>query len=118
MSHNPEIMECLAKQNYGSHVFACNWCGVFFVDNHKPLSFLLIWDSIILNREKYEEFLNALVSAHLNQVPILDNPFKQLQAIQEFPNWDVIRILEDAEKMLVPPTFCKNSMTGILGFWI
>ncbi|KAH0792300.1 hypothetical protein GPJ56_003826 [Histomonas meleagridis] len=117
-SHNPEIMQCLAKQNCGSVDFASNWCGVFFVDNHHPKSFLLIWDSIILNRGNFEEFLNALVSAHLNQVPLKSSPFEQLQAIQEYPNWDVKRIVQEAENLLIPPTFCKNSMTGILGFWI
>ena len=118
-SHNFNIINLLEKINCGSVDFASNWAGVFFADSHNPLSFLLIWDEIVLHSNKFDELFCALVSAHLNQIEIEDDsPYSLLQNIQMKNDWNVYKIIQDTRNLLLKPIFSRNSLTGFTGFWI
>ena len=112
--HNPEIMEMGGT----SAVFAGNWAGVLFAESHKPLEVLLIWDHFVYHHKDSLLYFKAMTSAHLKQVAKADDNFAQLQEIQKFEDWDVNRLLQDAEAMFNnacygQPVLPKYSLLGL-----
>ena len=118
MTWNPKIMLKLYEIPVSSVDFASNWAGVLFADNHTPLSCLLIWDHILLHQKDFKRFFNAIISAHLKQVPEYDEPTDQLAAIQNFGDWNIEELIDEAERQTHDPIIKKISITGFTGFWI
>ena len=116
--YNPKFISCLSRSNMSSVDFASNWAFVLFADNHDPLDLLLIWDYIILYREQYNVFFNALVSAHLMQVEYFDEPGQLISSIQCKKKWDIYKLLNDAVEQLNEPFLTPQSITGIDRWWL
>jgi hypothetical protein len=90
----PAVYAGLDPFSYGSVYFALRWKTILFADEHKVRDLWLIWDYVVANLKDFRKFLNDLCGGHLVQVPV-DDSF-QLEKIQKFRDWDVVRIIEYA----------------------
>lgn len=118
LNWNRKKMLTLLKAPLTSVDFASNWVGVLFSDIHTPPSCLLIWDHILLHQNDFKRYFNALVSAHLNQIEDMDDPYEQLTAIQNFGEWNVEDLIDEAESQMRDPIIQRTSLTGFTGFWL
>ena len=118
MQHNTELMTTLKRGGFNSEHFAANWIGAIFADIHDPMDTLLIWDYLVLYKEKVREFTQALVSSHLDQIPIDDDPTMTMGTLMSFRDWDIERIIEDAKFLLSTPYITKQLLTSPLSFWL
>ncbi|EAX94756.1 hypothetical protein TVAG_346190 [Trichomonas vaginalis G3] len=116
--HNRKLMKILFENQLRSEHFAANWVGVFFADSHTPLDVLYIWDNVIINRKELTVYIKALVSTHLDQIEIVDDPGQLIQNIMTFQDWDVERIVQDAKSFLHYPFWSLNLLSAPLGFWL
>ncbi|KAK8841044.1 hypothetical protein M9Y10_027881 [Tritrichomonas musculus] len=118
MNTNREMMDNLMKEQISSAQFAANWVCVLFSDSHTPLSCLLIWDHFWLHQKDSKQFLNALISAHLKQIELLEDASEQMNAIQQFGDWNVENIIDEAENQMIQPIIRRVSVTGFTAFWL
>ena len=118
MQHNTELMTIFKRGGFNSEHFAANWIGTIFADVHQPLDTLLIWDYLVLYKDKVAEFTQALVSSHLDQIPIDKDPLTTMGTLMSFSDWDIERIIEDAKFLLSTPYITKQLLTSPLSFWL
>ena len=118
MQHNTELMTNLKRGGFNSEHFAANWIGVVFADVHNPLETLLIWDYLVLYKQNVREFTQALVSSHLDQIQIDEDPTTTIGNLMSFRDWDTERIIEDAKYLLSTPYITKQILAAPLAFWL
>ena len=115
---NEQKILTLSKVNITSINFVTPWIGVLFADNHDGNHLTLLWDHFILHYRQFNSYFLAIANAHLSQVPYNEQPYDMMENIQNFRDWDVIKIIKDAEKDIEDPIISRTSITGILRFWI
>jgi hypothetical protein len=93
----PGFMIPLRQARQGSIHFAFRWELLLFADEHPIKPLLLIWDQILLHQINLKQYLSALCLAHVHQIPPLLPNEIVVEKLQTFRDWDVRRILTDAE---------------------
>lgn len=99
---DPEKWDVLAESENTSIHFALKWHLTLFCDNHDAYQLMLLWDQILLRWGDFDEFIKCLTVAHIIQVPIPEKHEEMAQNIQQFKDWNISRIITDAEGMMNP----------------
>ena len=120
--YNADIMDIVSRRGNASATFASNWAGVLFAESHTPLEVLLVWDQLVLHHKESFSYFKALTSAHLKQIPKAQDEFGQLELIQTFRKWDIVKLLLDAARLYKSasygePQLPKYSLLG-LASWL
>jgi hypothetical protein len=96
----PGIMIPLRQSGQSSIHFAFRWQLLLFADEHSIKPLLLIWDQILLHQMNFKRYMSVLCLAHVRQIPPLLPQEIPIEKLQTFRDWDVRRILSDAESIL------------------
>ena len=106
----PKTTELLEINNCGSIHYALHWQLVMFVDQYDINSLLYLWDQIIVERKRINDFMKALCIAHVMQVPEAPEGEIMVEKIQFFKGFDVRKAVKDARAILNPPIISKKNM--------
>jgi hypothetical protein len=97
----PGLWASLKRAGHTSLHFAFRWKMLMFADEHDLFSVLLIWDQLIAHRHQYTRYMESFCIAHVSQVPLKDDMFIVAE-IQSFKNWDIVEIIEHANRLSHP----------------
>lgn len=92
----PDTMRLLSVAQQGSIHFALRWELLLFADEYDARPLMLLWDQVLRNKEKYEQFLFGLCIAHIKQVPVAAPHEIMVEKIQQFKSWNIQEIVQDA----------------------
>jgi hypothetical protein len=90
----------LKRAGHGSIHFALRWELLLFADEYQAHPMLLLWDQILVRRKEFETFLYALCVAHASQVPPAEPDEIAIRKVQNWKDWDVMKIVEDADGLM------------------
>ena len=96
----PEIYKLLVKEGHSSLHYALKWELTLFADEHSGEELLYIWDHLIAHIDKFDEYLRYLCIGHLRQVPLPQYEDEMAMVIQQFKNWDTMKIVDDANDLM------------------
>ena len=116
--HNKKIISVLTNSGYSSIHFVSPWTGVMFADIHTPEEILLLWDSILLHSNSFQQYILCLVSAHIDQIEMATDPCQLLTSIQNHRVWDIQRVLTRAEQVFNEKASLKWSLASLTSFWL
>jgi hypothetical protein len=96
----PATAAALAAFRHSAVHYASRWVLLWFADEHELSGILAVWDNIVgvigQDPGKLGAYLHRLALAHVLEVPVPVDGFPMLQAIQQYREWDVGRILARA----------------------
>lgn len=92
----PNTYKILSKGNIPAFTYSMRWRLLFFSDEHEVNGTLLIWDNMLLRMSDLEYYFGCIGAAHVLQVEIKDD-FSAVEKIQKFRDWDVVKIVNDAD---------------------
>lgn len=110
----PEIMHQLAIVGQSSIHFALRWELLLFADEYDIKRLLFLWDQILNEKKIYRKFLFALCVAHIQQIPPALPGEVMVEKIQTFRNWNVQKILFDANNYLKTSSKPKFKLTHVV----
>lgn len=96
---NPNLMNYLSKQMQTSIHFALRWEILLFAEEHDYAGIITLWDRIICHKTAMQQYIEALCLAHFAQVPIC-----KLGQLQHYKNWNMQKLIADADKFMDPNT--------------
>lgn len=98
---SPEAWTKLISGGHSCVYFALRWKLVLFADEHQIHGIWYLWDNLIAHKSRFDEYLSALCIAHILQVPL--NASRKtffVQAIQNFRNWDEVKLVRVADQRM------------------
>lgn len=96
----PSISSLLKKEGHSSLHYALKWHLTLFVDIHTAPEIMYIWDQIIAHLSESDEYIRYLCVGHLRQVSLPEFADEMAMGIQRTTNWDVLKIVEDANQLM------------------
>jgi hypothetical protein len=106
----PGLMIPLRRAGQGSIHFALRWELLLFADEHTIKSLMLVWDHILIHLAHFREYLEGLCLAHVRQVPPPGPHEIVVEKLQTFRDWDVRKLLIDAEVLAGRPVHSFSKM--------
>jgi hypothetical protein len=100
MTYAPNVMIPLRRISQGSIHFALRWELLLFADEYHARPMLLLWDQVLVRRKDFDAFLYALCVAHARQVPPAGPDETVIEKIQNWKEWDVMKIVADADTLM------------------
>jgi hypothetical protein len=94
----PDIARDLSRGGHSAVHYAHRWKLLWFADEHTIDGICLIWDNILGRLPDLQTYLEKLCVAHVMQIQLRSDNFA-LEVIQAYTNWDVPKILGDAERI-------------------
>lgn len=99
-SARPDIAQLFKHYQVSSLHYAVRWALLSFADEHNLQEIFLLWDHILVNQNKYLDYISELCVGHVIQI----EPVKSehiIQTIQAKENWDVVKAIHYADSHLV-----------------
>ena len=100
-SEVPRTSELLKSVGHSSMHYALKWELTLFADEHNAHELMFMWDRILLHIDDMTDYVRCLCIAHIRQVPCPEMPDEMAQAIQRNRVWDVPKLIDDSEQMLM-----------------
>lgn len=96
----PEVAALLNENGHKAMHYAMRWQCTLFSDDHSSFELMYIWDSVLLNLDRYEKYVRCLCVAHIKQVPVAEMSDEMAMNIQRNKSWNSVKIVEDAEDLM------------------
>jgi hypothetical protein len=93
----PDIARDLKRAGHSAIHFAHRWKLLWFADEHRIEGIWLIWDNIIARLPELAPYLEKLCVSHIMQIQLRPERLA-LETIQSYTEWDVPRIIADADR--------------------
>ena len=103
--YTPNIQHELTELHQGSLFYALRWLIVLFADEFTFKEILVVWDNIILNHKKFDEYMEALFLSRMLQIEAKgDKNLMPAERIQRFKDLDIVEFIINANKLFNPPS--------------